>query len=334
MNAIIDIFRGPDFAPAGNLPVLDVIRVPLERLLGRSLQHERIKLLLLTVPDEDAGKTKPEVINLMPQIGYAGVVVEDGERILYRHPHTVEELIAEPLREILQKQHPDVPSWGFAFRGIDVPRRVVRPEPVVQGMTAVTPLAEGEALPFGIRRLPEPPLPEASLAELGVSDPGKSAGEFVKVLVPRSLAGDLTQTRQYSPEVEEGGFLIGDVHEDREAPNTHIVKVTAALNAEHTGASLLHFTFTGDSFDAVKQSLRRDHPGKRLLGWYHTHLFAATDEMGLSSIDLRLHFTTFRQPWQLAGLVNLDGTQRILRFYVRQGDTMHLCPLWVIDERS
>jgi hypothetical protein len=71
-----------------------------------------------------------------------------------------------------------------------------------------------------------------------------------------------------------------------------------------------------------------------MLGWYHTHLFAATDDIGLSTIDFRLHFTTFRLPWQIAGLVNLDGQQRVLRFYVRQHDTMALCPQQAITKES
>ena len=94
----------------------------------------------------------------------------------------------------------------------------------------------------------------------------------------------------------------------------------------------LHLTFTGDSFSAVKRSLREGPSGDRLLGWFHTHLFPATDEMGLSSVDLRLHFSTFTIPWQVAGLINLDGAGRTLRFYVRRGDGMALCPDWTVDE--
>ena len=104
------------------------------------------------------------------------------------------------------------------------------------------------------------------------------------------------------------------------------------LQAQHTGASLLHFTFTGDSFTAIHQEITRNRPREQLLGWFHSHLFAANGDDGLSSIDYRLHFTTFRQSWQLAGLVNLghDG-DRVLRFYARVGDDMLLCPLQIID---
>ncbi len=56
--------------------------------------------------------------------------------------------------------------------------------------------------------------------------------------------------------------------------------------------------------------------------------------MGLSSIDVRLHFTTFRIPWQLAGLVNLEAERRVLRFYVRDHDNMALCHHQEIDAMS
>jgi hypothetical protein len=154
--------------------------------------------------------------------------------------------------------------------------------------------------------------------------PGRT--DFVKVLVDEPVYADLTRLHHFSSEVEEGGFLVGQVYEDAEQPGTFLAHVTAALPVRHTGASLLHFTFTGDSFDHVKRAIDREHRGKQMLGWYHTHLFAATDDIGLSTIDFRLHFTTFHLPWQIAGLVNLDGQRRVLRFYVRQNDTMALCP--------
>ncbi|OUL34969.1 hypothetical protein BV372_12745 [Nostoc sp. T09] len=155
----------------------------------------------------------------------------------------------------------------------------------------------------------------------------------VKIVLARSLYQNLCHQRPLSQKVEEGGFLVGNVYRDGDEENTYLVEVSNALTAQHTGASFLHLTFTGDSFVEVKRTLNQSHSGERLLGWYHTHLFPATPTFGLSSIDVELHFSTFTIPWQLAGLINLDGNQRTLRFYVRQGNKMVLCPYWVIDER-
>lgn len=161
----------------------------------------------------------------------------------------------------------------------------------------------------------------------------KSGKAPVKIVLQRSLYQDLCHQRPLSSKVEEGGFLIGKVYRDRDDEDIYLLEVSNVLKAEHTGASFLHLTFTGDSFVEVKRTLNQSHQGERLLGWYHTHLFPATPNFGLSSIDVELHFSTFTIPWQLAGLINIDGNQRTLRFYARQGNKMVLCPYWVIDER-
>lgn len=155
---------------------------------------------------------------------------------------------------------------------------------------------------------------------------------LVKIVLWRSLYENLCHQRHLSRKVEEGGFLVGKVYRDGDDNDTYLLEVSNALTAQHTGASFLHLTFTGESFVEVKRTLHQSHPGERLLGWYHTHLFPATDGFGLSSIDDELHFSTFTKTWQIAGLINLDGNKRTLRFYVRQGDKMVLCPYWVTDE--
>jgi len=87
------------------------------------------------------------------------------------------------------------------------------------------------------------------------------------VVLSRSLVEDLN-SRPFSREFEEGGFLLGRVF--REAgSDSFVTEITCAENAEYTGASFLHFTFTGDSFTVVKQNLR-SRKGEKLLGWYHT----------------------------------------------------------------
>ncbi len=166
-----------------------------------------------------------------------------------------------------------------------------------------------------------------------ITEPQQSVEKTpVKIVLSRSLYQDLCHQRPLSRKVEEGGFLIGKVYRDGDDEDTYLLELSNALTAQHTGASFLHLTFTGDSFVEVKRTLNQSYPGERLLGWYHTHLFPATGSFGLSSIDVELHFSTFTKPWQLAGLINLDGNKRTLRFYVRQGNKMALCPYWVIDE--
>jgi hypothetical protein len=335
MSYGIEIYlpRGADMERVETISLDNVLRISLQRLLARPLPHASIALLLLAVPEDPVPGT-PTITNLLPEYGFAAVIVSEHGRVVYRHPHPIDELITQPLRGLLIEASPGEPQWAFCLVGPGVPKRgISRPAPTVEGVVPVAPYLEGEAPSFRIRRIPEPQPPQAGLADFGVEAADGDRAAFAKVLVPRALFDDLTGTRPLSSDVEEGGFLLGRVYEDRDCGDTFLLELTAAPNAEYTGASLLHFTFTGDSFEAVKRALQIAHPGERLLGWYHTHLFAATQEMGLSSIDLKLHFTTFRLPWQLAGLINLDDAQRTLRFYVRRANDMILCPHWVIHER-
>src|SRR5262249_22311981 len=139
----------------------------------------------------------------------------------------------------------------------------------------------------------------------------------------------------FSPDVEEGGFLLGQLFSDRDRPGRLLVRIVEALKAERTGASLLQFTFTGESFLRAHHTIARRDPGSgelsrrspvRLVGWYHTHLFPATDKVGLSSIDVELHTRTFLQSWHVAGLVNIDEDTRKLRAYGWDGSAMQQLP--------
>ena len=332
----VEVYRldADEMTRVSTIGLRDVLRESARRLLGRLSDRATVGLLLLNVPDDTPPPGQPAVSNLLPEYGYAELIVGEEGRVIYRHPHTVAEVIGRHLQEVLRRDSPGESHWGYCLVGPNLPRRrAARPTPPTEGAVAVAPYREGEAPPFRIRRILEPPPPRARLEDFGVPEGGRDDDRraFAKVLLGRALFRDLTEGRPLSAEVEEGGFLVGRVFEDSQREGTFLIEVTAAPAAEYTGASLLHFTFTGDSFEAVKQRLQASHPGERLLGWYHTHLFPASAEIGLSSIDLDLHFTTFRLPWQLAGLINLDGASRTLRFYVRRDDTMVRCPQWRID---
>ncbi len=342
MSFGVEIYRCEDtLTRVETRPLAEVLRSALTPMFHRDLSRAHFGLLLHQVPEPGPILEQPRVENLMPEYGYATVLMVEDEVLTYRHPHPVHELIGRPLHDEKRAAHSrDVAPegrrrndiWGYRIVGPGVPEFLSRPTPTVESAVAVGPYLRGEGPGFRIRRVPDPDPPAATLSKFGV-DGGIDGGDgdFVKVLVRKDIEHELLEAQQFSDEVEEGGFLVGRVFGDAEHGGTFLVEVTGALGARHTGASLLHFTFTGDSFQDVKRQLR-ERRGEQLLGWYHTHLFPATDEMGLSTVDFDLHFTTFRKPWQLAGLINLerDGG-RTLRFYVRRQTDMALCPTWVVD---
>ncbi|AFZ01313.1 JAB N-terminal domain-containing protein [Calothrix sp. PCC 6303] len=358
----IELYRGENRKFFGSIPFLPIVRESLERLLGHSLLLESIQIIILQVPEEPLWMESPIIENLVPEFGYTYIRVYQGNFLIYQHPHRFYDVVTQTLQTTLSNQYPEETWWGFRVDIPGIPQIAaanLQPQAstLYSNLYSKTQLSErlqSESLQirqqpqevkpsFKIRRLEEEEPAIKTLADFGsISEPTQHIDEFnprinqtpVKIVLTRSLYEELCHQRPLSRQVEEGGFLIGKVYRDGDAEDTYLLQVTNALTANHTGASFLHLTFTGDSFVEVKRTLNQNHPGERLLGWYHTHLFPATQSFGLSSIDVHLHFSTFTISWQLAGLINIDGNKRTLRFYARQGNKMVLCPYWVIDERD
>jgi proteasome lid subunit RPN8/RPN11 len=93
---------------------------------------------------------------------------------------------------------------------------------------------------------------------------------------------------------EVGGILIGTFDDDA-------ANVSAALPALKATGSQTNVTFTHEVWDEVLAVIERDHPGERIVGWYHTHpgfgLF-------LSEYDTFIHKNFFSDPRMLALVID------------------------------
>jgi hypothetical protein len=326
----VELYRSEDYVRGRRQPLLPLLREVFEPLLG-PISNARIVLTLLGVEDTQPLGGSPEMVNLRGSHGYAQVSVYDESGLVYRHPHTLREMVGRPLQRQLRVQHPDVDHWGYSLVGPGLEGvALIRPVPYVHEQTDIGGRIRRRPVPQ-VEEIPPPEPPPSSLAELhvpagqsperepaGVDDPDREP--FAAVLTPAAHE-DLAR-HEFSAEVEEGGFLIGHVHRDTEVPGRRLLEVTSVVTAERTGASLLQFTFTGESFLRLADLMARRGRDERILGWFHTHLFSATPRFGLSSVDVELHTSTFRQPGQLAALVNLGAAGRLLRIYrsVESGD--------------
>jgi proteasome lid subunit RPN8/RPN11 len=113
---------------------------------------------------------------------------------------------------------------------------------------------------------------------------------------------------------EVGGVLIGLWRADKTSGEQYIV-AEAALPARHTRQGSAFLTFTQDTLVAFQQEQEERYPGKRIVGWFHTH-----PRMGvfLSDYDLWLHTHFFPEPWQVALVIEPHGQTG--GFFVRSGD--------------
>lgn len=330
MSLEIDLYRSVNYVQSQRIPVIPLLRSIFEPLLGQSLTGAQFRLIFLPVVDHAVLDGNPVMVNLRSGHDYVQICIISDGIILYRHPHSVMEIIARPLQKALAAVEPDEQHWGFGIVGLGTSQAaLIRPRPAVAMSMDLTAGAPTRQM-FHVEEVQAPDPPSASLAQLGVPEsPDLPTGTAVGIILSHDAHESLAQTMELSSDVEEGGFLVGHVFRNSEDPESYLVTVTAVIKAERTGASLLHFTFTGDSFMRIGELLAQREHDEELVGWYHSHLFLASDDLGLSSIDIDLHTHTFRQPWQLAGLINIADGQRIIRFYASDHGQMTQMPFWV-----
>lgn len=190
---------------------------------------------------------------------------------------------------------------------------------------------------FGVRRLESAPLPlvaKSALPSRPLRTADVSPDARVIVMLSAEVASALGRSMPMSREIEEGGFLFGRAFRDAEAEDRYFLLVTEAMRATHAEGTKDELSFGADSFAAIHQRVHEQHGEAGILGWYHTHLVPESGDEGLSLVDRDLHFTTFRQPWQIAGLVCVDPARdpegRRISFYERRGDEMIRCAVEVV----
>jgi proteasome lid subunit RPN8/RPN11 len=127
------------------------------------------------------------------------------------------------------------------------------------------------------------------------SFPGpRGAQALLRVAVDRSAHAELIAHAKESLEAEVCGVLAGQICEDDEGPFVH---VEAVIRGAAASQGSTHVTFTQATWNAIHQSLERDHPKLRMVGWYHTHPGFGVE---FSEMDLFIQRNFFPGPTQFA----------------------------------
>jgi proteasome lid subunit RPN8/RPN11 len=140
----------------------------------------------------------------------------------------------------------------------------------------------------------------------------ETAPPLVKVFLSQSAYTRILihSTSELNDEV--GGALVGLWCVDR-GSGTQFVVVQHMLPARYTRQGSVYLTFTQDTILDFHDEIEKNHAGKRIVGWYHTH-----PRMGifLSHYDTFLHNNFFPEPWQVALVVEPHSS--LAGFFIRR----------------
>lgn len=97
-----------------------------------------------------------------------------------------------------------------------------------------------------------------------------------------------------STDREVGGILAGRIVDGT-------ATITTALPALAAATGSANVTFTHEVWEQVHQALDQDHPGERIVGWYHSHPGFG---VFLSEYDTFAHSSFFEDPAMLALVID------------------------------
>jgi proteasome lid subunit RPN8/RPN11 len=138
-------------------------------------------------------------------------------------------------------------------------------------------------------------------------------------------AGVLRQIRQHarsSMSAEICGVLIGSVKD-----GVTVVEASIAGQKARQGGS--HVTFTQQTWEHIYQVKDSTYPGKKIVGWYHSHPGFG---VFLSDHDTFIHRNFFSDPNQIAWVYDPHSDEEGC-FVWRQGEIARLPHLSIMDEQ-
>lgn len=116
---------------------------------------------------------------------------------------------------------------------------------------------------------------------------------------------------------EVGGVLLGQVYRSSRDDVIYPV-ISHAISARFATEGRGHLTFTPETWLDIHRQCEEHYPGRKIVGWYHTHPGL---DIFLSEWDLFIHRNFFSHAWQVA--LVLDPHQDAGGFFVwSDGDVL------------
>lgn len=118
--------------------------------------------------------------------------------------------------------------------------------------------------------------------------------------------------------VENGGVMLGSVDD-----TTGAVTITGSIAAVGAVSRVASLTFTHETWDHISEVQERSYPDTKMVGWYHSHPHFG---IFLSDHDLFIHRNFFKEPWQVAYVI--DPLLHQEGFFVWEDGDVARLPAW------
>lgn len=168
------------------------------------------------------------------------------------------------------------------------------------------------------------PLPDNVLPQ-NILPMGEHVEENKNIYLTQSVYKKIHKFTKNKTTNESGGVLVGNVLEEMGKTNILISGFIEAKDCEATPTTL---TFTHASWEHIHQEMEKKFPGKKILGWIHTH-----PDFGifLSEYDKFIHENFFSEENQIAYVI--DPIQGIEGFYFWINGKLEKCKGFYIYDR-
>ncbi|MEO6693767.1 MAG: LysM peptidoglycan-binding domain-containing protein [Ignavibacteria bacterium] len=125
---------------------------------------------------------------------------------------------------------------------------------------------------------------------------GEAADESdLKIFIRSETLNKIDNYLRSDTNNELGGVLAGDVCINENGKK--FIKIDNLIKAKHTASSLSRLTFTHETWADITETLEKDFPDKKILGWFHSH---PGHTVFLSKFDLFIQENFFNMDYMVA----------------------------------
>ena len=155
---------------------------------------------------------------------------------------------------------------------------------------------------------------------------GERVEEKKNIYITQQTYKEIQKFTSNKTDNESGGMLIGHVLEEFGKIN---VIITGFIEAKYCDATPTTLKFTHKTWEYVHGKIDKKYPGKKILGWIHTH-----PDFGifLSDYDKFIHENFFNEEYQIAYVV--DPIQNIEGFYFWIDGKIERCKGFYICDKT